>query len=137
MSDPAKMFDPLFDRACRRCKKRVPVEGTKYCPPCTINQRIDEKNGVAHVGRDLAISLTVAAVLVCAVVGGVIYGAVALVRTAGSAGAADSRCSELKDWYEDAPYDSNRTIARDYWRHCNEVPPPVVNGELTMSDITG
>jgi len=48
---------------------------------------------------------------------------------------AGNTCEELKTWYEENPGDSNIDIAKDYYRLCDEIPPPVLSGELTMDDI--
>lgn len=51
-------------------------------------------------------------------------------------GASDAdRCAELKDWYQDNPGDSNIDIAKDYYRACDDLPPPVLSGELDGEDI--
>lgn len=43
-------------------------------------------------------------------------------------------CSTLTTWYEHNPFDSNPSIARQYWDRCGEVPPPVEQGELAPWD---
>ncbi|MCS4258001.1 hypothetical protein SAMN02799641_05882 [Rhodococcus erythropolis] len=43
-------------------------------------------------------------------------------------------CESLTSWYESAPGDSNLTIARDYYRLCGELPPPVWSGELLFQN---
>ena len=48
---------------------------------------------------------------------------------------AGNTCSELESWYDDNPGDSNVGIAKDYYLLCDRIPPPVLNGELTMDDI--
>ncbi|MCJ0907091.1 hypothetical protein [Rhodococcus sp. ARC_M6] len=76
------------------------------------------------------------------VIAALIFGACYLVYIVGgaifdsfsSSGGSD-RCSELQSWYSENAYDSNKTIARDYYQECGKIPPPVRNGELQMSDI--
>lgn len=46
-----------------------------------------------------------------------------------------SSCAELEAWYDENPGDSNVDIAKDYLRQCDDTPPPVLSGELTMEDL--
>ncbi|MCZ2849019.1 hypothetical protein [Modestobacter sp. VKM Ac-2978] len=52
-----------------------------------------------------------------------------LARTGGT-------CSELTQWYDANPGDSNLGIARHYYNECGTTPPPVLGGELTLSEVT-
>ncbi|WP_157105330.1 hypothetical protein [Rhodococcoides kyotonense] len=61
----------------------------------------------------------------------VIIGIIALLGTLFSGSDdSDGRCETLQAWYNDNPYDSNPSIADDYYSSCGQVPPPVQNGEL-------
>jgi hypothetical protein len=52
-----------------------------------------------------------------------------LARTGGT-------CGELTQWYDANPGDSNLGIARHYYDECGTTPPPVLGGELTLSEVT-
>lgn len=52
-----------------------------------------------------------------------------------SGGAAS--CSDLRDWYEANPGDSNLSIASRFYDLCGQLPPPVLGGELTEAVVTG
>lgn len=72
--------------------------------------------------------------LTAALVGFVALAPLGLLAGCGSDETA-SRCTDLKSWYAENPGDSNRDIAKDYLGTCGQIPPPVISGELTMSDL--
>lgn len=88
---------------------------------------LNSEKVVGRVTGTVMITLALAAVLGLYFGGRWLLGAVD--------GADEERCTELRAWYASAPYDSNKTIAEDFYRACDEIPPPVKNGELDMSDI--
>lgn len=82
---------------------------------------------ITRIAGTVLITLALAAVL------GLYFGGRWLLQVVD--GGNEERCTELRAWYASAPYDSNKTIAEDFYRACDEIPPPVKNGELDMSDI--
>lgn len=65
----------------------------------------------------------------------VVFVVIAVVSSIGGKDAGDT-CTELEAWYEENPGDSNVSIAKDYYRLCDDLPPPVINGELSMDDVS-
>lgn len=49
--------------------------------------------------------------------------------------AQEHSCEELRAWYEANPGDSNYDIALQYYDKCDEIPPPVLSGEIGSDDF--
>ena len=78
------------------------------------------------IGFGIVLVGTVAVVII-----GVLWLAISWLADLGGDSGGNS-CESLQSWYASSPGDSNLTIARDYYRLCDTLPPPVLSGELVI-----